>query len=39
MCDPTAPPTMTIDPDQQVDDYNRTNNSITATCPAPTPTS
>jgi hypothetical protein len=39
VCDSTAPPTMTIDPDQQVDDYNRTNNSITATCPAPTPTS
>jgi hypothetical protein len=39
VCDSTAPPTMTIDPDQQVDDYNRSNNSITATCPAPTPTS
>jgi hypothetical protein len=39
LCDATAPPTMTIDPDQQVDDYNRTNNSITATCPAPTPAS
>ena len=23
---------MTIDPTQQVDDYNRTNNSLTATC-------
>jgi hypothetical protein len=38
-CESTAPPTMTIDPDQQVDDYNRANNSITAACPAPTPTS
>jgi len=39
LCESSAPPTMTIDPDQQVDDYNRTNNSLTATCPAPTPTS
>jgi hypothetical protein len=39
VCDSSAAPTMTLDPDQQVDDYNRTNNSITATCPAPTPTS
>jgi hypothetical protein len=38
-CDVSAAATMTLDPDQQVDDYNRTNNSITATCPAPTPTS
>jgi hypothetical protein len=34
LCSSTAPPTMTIDPDQQVDDYNRSNNSLTATCPA-----
>jgi hypothetical protein len=39
LCNAGAPPTITIDPDQQVDDYNRTNNSVTATCPAPTPTS
>jgi hypothetical protein len=39
LCDPTAPPTMTIDPDQQVDAYTRANNSLTATCPAPTPAS
>jgi hypothetical protein len=32
LCDSTAPPTITIDPTQQVDDYNRTNNSLTATC-------
>jgi hypothetical protein len=38
-CQSSAPPTLTIDPDQQVDDYNHTNNSLTATCPAPTPTS
>jgi hypothetical protein len=39
VCESSAAPTMTIDPDQQVDDYNRANNQITATCPAPTPTS
>jgi hypothetical protein len=39
LCDSSAPPTMTIDPDQQVDVYSRTNTSLTATCPAPTPTS
>jgi hypothetical protein len=33
-CVPSAPPTMTIDPTQQVDAYTRANNSITATCPA-----
>jgi hypothetical protein len=38
-CDASAPPTMTIDPDQQVDVYSRTNTSVSATCPAPTPTS
>jgi hypothetical protein len=32
LCDPTAPPTMTIDPTQQVEDYNRANDSLTATC-------
>jgi hypothetical protein len=39
LCDSSAAPTMTLDPDQQVDDYNRANNSLTATCPAPTPSS
>jgi hypothetical protein len=39
VCDSTAPPTMTIDPTQQVDDYNRTNNSLTATCAVTTPAS
>jgi hypothetical protein len=33
LCVSTAPPTMTIDPTQQVDAYTRANNSITATCP------
>jgi hypothetical protein len=33
-CNPTAPPTMTIDPTQQVDAYTRVDNSVTATCPA-----
>lgn len=36
-CLPTAPPTMTIDPTQQVDAYTRANNSITATCPSSPP--
>jgi hypothetical protein len=39
VCDSSAPPSLTIDPDQQVDDYNRANNSLTATCPAPPATS
>jgi hypothetical protein len=39
LCDSTAPPTITIDPTQQVDDYNRTNNSLTATCAVTTPAS
>jgi hypothetical protein len=39
VCDSSAAPSMTLDPDQQVDDYNRANNSLTAACPAPTPTS
>jgi hypothetical protein len=33
VCDPTAPPTVTVDPTDQVDDLNRSNNSLTATCP------
>jgi hypothetical protein len=39
LCDSTAPPTVTIDPTQQVDDYDRTNNSLTATCAVTTPPS
>jgi hypothetical protein len=35
VCNSASPPTMTVDPDQQVDDYNRTNNGpIEAVCPA-----
>ena len=34
LCVSTAPPTMTIDPTQQVNAYTRANNSVTATCPA-----
>jgi hypothetical protein len=32
VCDPMSPPTVTVDPTQQVDDYNRSNNSLVATC-------
>jgi hypothetical protein len=32
VCDPAAPPTVTVDPLQVVDDYNRANNVLTATC-------
>ncbi len=38
-CNASAPPTMTIDPTEQVDDYNRTNNSLTANCGVTTPAS
>ncbi len=31
-CDPTAPPSLAIDPQSQVDDYNRSNNTATAVC-------
>ncbi len=34
LCNAAAPPTVTADPSRQVDDYNRANNSLTATCPA-----
>jgi hypothetical protein len=33
LCVSSAPPTMTIDPTQQVDAYTRASNSISATCP------
>jgi hypothetical protein len=32
VCNPMSPPTVTVDPTQQVDDYNRSNNSLVATC-------
>jgi hypothetical protein len=31
-CNTTAPSTVTVDPDGVVDDFNRTNNTATATC-------
>ncbi len=34
LCNVSAPPTITVDPTQQVDDFNRSNNSLTAACPA-----
>jgi hypothetical protein len=34
VCTPPGAPTITADPDHQVDDYNRTNNSMTAPCPS-----
>jgi CARDB len=33
-CDPADPPTITADPAAQVDDLDRSNNSLTATCAA-----
>lgn len=33
-CTAAAAPTVTADADHQVDDYNRSNNSLTATCPS-----
>jgi hypothetical protein len=33
LCQPAAPPTVTVDPSDQVDDYNRSNNGLAATCP------
>jgi CARDB len=32
-CSTTSPPSVTVDPNDQVDDYNRPNNSLTAICP------
>jgi hypothetical protein len=33
-CASATPPTITVDPNKQVSDLNRGNNSLTATCPA-----
>jgi hypothetical protein len=33
-CDPLSPPTITVDPTGQVDDFNRANNAAKVTCPA-----
>jgi len=35
VCAAQAPPTVTVDPSGLIDDYNRTNNSLVATCPGP----
>jgi hypothetical protein len=37
VCQTATAPTVTVDPLQQVDDLNRANNTLTATCPAPEP--
>jgi hypothetical protein len=34
LCSSTAPPTITVDPNKQVDDYDRANNEVTVSCPA-----
>ncbi len=34
VCTSTSPPTITVDPDRQVEDYNLSNNSETVSCPA-----
>ena len=34
LCNTLAPPTVTVDPNGLIDDFNRANNSLTATCPA-----
>jgi CARDB len=34
-CTSASAPTITVDPTDRIDDYNRANNSLTATCPAP----
>jgi hypothetical protein len=34
-CDAGDPPTVTVDATNEVDDYNRANNQLTAVCPAP----
>lgn len=39
ICDPAAPPTVTVDATNEVDDLNRANNQLTAVCPAITTTS
>lgn len=35
LCNAASPPTVTVDPNQVIDDYNRDNNTLTAVCPAP----
>lgn len=35
LCNSSAPPMVTADPTDQIDDFNRANNSLTATCPGP----
>jgi CARDB len=39
LCTAGGAPTITADPDDQVDDLDRSNNVLTATCPAVAPTS
>jgi hypothetical protein len=39
VCDSTAPPTITADAAEEVDDLDRTNNAATAVCPAQSTTS
>ncbi len=39
VCDSTSPPTVSADSASQVNDFDRTNNVLSATCPAPTTTS
>jgi hypothetical protein len=34
VCSPGSPPTITADPAHRVDDLNRANNALTATCPS-----
>ena len=36
-CDPAAPPTVIADPAQAVDDFDRSNNALTVSCPTATP--
>lgn len=36
VCNPSNPPTITVDAASQVDDYNRANNVMSAECPLPT---
>jgi hypothetical protein len=35
LCDAASPPTVVADSTSEVDDYNRDNNAMTVTCPAP----
>ncbi|HEX4010596.1 MAG TPA: hypothetical protein VHX62_11330 [Solirubrobacteraceae bacterium] len=37
LCDAANPPTITADATDEVDDYDRANNTLVATCPATTP--